>query len=273
MQIYYTVTAEDYPEAAAAGSAPSAGSAVPSGRSFASYRIGAGSVLLRGNLPLQTRGGLLCASDREGAEIADPGALCAAFLRECGRRGYRGAVLDFERPPTPDRRAFAAALAPRMRETGRILYVPAAYAEGIPEAVSLLNTAVSGGNYQEYVEEEIRRRGGGDRVALDVQRLRMDFRLPAPSGEGETLDAASLDALREGKSVFFSPDLCARYFTCTKDGAAHFVLFDDAGTLNRKLHIGASLGIQTAFLLWQETADLAGQIRVTAPASTPASGG
>ena len=71
------------------------------GRSFAhvAYRIGPGSTLLRQNLLLQTRGGLLSISDREAPLIEEPDALCAAVLRECGRRGYSGAVLDFEESP------------------------------------------------------------------------------------------------------------------------------------------------------------------------------
>ena len=251
MQIYFVVTAEEYARAAS------------SGRRFAyaSYHMGPNSALLRQNLPLQTRGGLLCATDREPCVIEDPEALCAAFLRECGRRGYGGVLLDFERSPTADRRALISALSPRLRETGRALYLPTAYADNVPHAVYTINTAVSGGNFRTYLSEEVRRRGGGQHVALDVQRLRMDFRLPAPDGTGTPLSAAEFDDLREGKSVFFSPDLCARYFTCNRDGEAHFVLFDDADTLNRKLCVGASLGIGTAFLMWQEVEDLVEKLR------------
>ena len=34
-------------------------------------------------------------------------------------------------------------------------------------------------------------------------------------------------------SVFFSHELCAKYFTYQRDGRAHFVLFDDADTIRR----------------------------------------
>lgn len=70
------------------------------------YRIGEGSVLLRQNLLLQTQGGLLSVSDRKAPVIDDPEALCAAVLRECGRRNYQGILLDFEEPPRPDRQTF-----------------------------------------------------------------------------------------------------------------------------------------------------------------------
>ena len=251
MRIYLAVTAEDHPQAAAPG------------RWFAhvAYRIGPESALLRRNLPLQTRTGLLSVGDRDAPPIADPEALCGETLRECARRGYEGVVLDFEEPFREDRAAFAAHLGHRLGQTGRRLYLPETYADAAPEAVTLVCTAVSGGSFQAYLEEAVERRGGGDRVALDVQRLRMDFRLPAPDGEGVPLDAEAFDALRQGKAVFFSPDLCARYFTVTRDGEGHFILFDDADTVNRKLALGKRYGVETAFLQWPEVRDIAGDIR------------
>ena len=87
----------------------------------------------------------------------------------------------------------------------------------------------------------------------------MDFTLPAPSGEGIPLSKETFQALmdRENPSVFFSPELCARYFTYTKNNEFHFVLFDDAETLRQKLSLGASLGFSAAFFMWPEIQDLA----------------
>ena len=62
---------------------------------------------------------------------------------------------------------------------------------------------------------------------------------------------------REGPAVFFSQDLCARYFTYSRDGEAHFVLFDDADTLNQKLRLGAGMGFAAAFFMWPEVRDIA----------------
>ena len=44
------------------------------------------------------------------------------------------------------------------------------------------------------------------------------------------LTAEGLRRLREGKSVYFSDDLCARYFTYRSGSENHYVLFDDAQT-------------------------------------------
>ena len=77
-------------------------------------------------------------------------------------------------------------------------------------------------------------------------------------GEGRPLPVGELDSLmeREQPSVFYSSDLCAKYFTYTREGESHFVLFDDAATLRRKLQAGQSLGIETAFLMYPEAEDL-----------------
>ena len=234
------------------------------GRSFAhvAYRIGPGSTLLRQNLLLQTRGGLLSISDREAPLIEEPDALCAAVLRECGRRGYSGAVLDFEESPRHDRVIFAERLERALSASRKALYLPEDYLPSPKTAVPLICTAMSGGTFTERLQEAIRIRGGAGRLALDIQRLRMDFRLPARSGQGKPLSGEALDQLmaREAPAVFFSQDLCARYFTYTEKGETHFVLFDDADTLNQKVKTGAKMGFAAAFFMWPEVRDIAGKL-------------
>ena len=107
--------------------------------------------------------------------------------------------------------------------------------------------------------QEVARYGGGRNVVFDLQRLRMDFRLPARSGQGEPLTQAALDALLKERqpAVFFSKDLFARYFTYAKNGEAHFILFDDADTLRQKLRLGRQLGVAAAFFQWPEVCDIA----------------
>ena len=114
-------------------------------------------------------------------------------------------------------------------------------------------------DFDEPPQEDRPRYGGGRNVVFDLQRLRMDFRLPARSGQGEPLTQAALDALiRERQpAVFFSKDLFARYFTYTKDGEAHFILFDDADTLRQKLRLGRQLGVAAALFQWPEVCDIA----------------
>lgn len=219
------------------------------------YRVGEGSTLLRQDL--QSRGGLLHLSDLEAPPIADPGALAVAVVRECHRRNFSGVVLDFEEAATADRHAFVSRLS---RELGqRRLFLPQSYAADAPGAVMLLGSAVSGGDFREYLKEWTLKRSGG-KLALDVERLRMDFRLPSPSGTGTPLSAQELQK-RLPPVTFFSPELCARYFTYIRDQEPHFVLYDDAETLNRKVRIAGELGFAAAFFMWPEVEDIAGKIR------------
>ena len=203
MQLYLAVTPGEAREAAQYG------------RTLAhvAYRIGPGSTRLRQRLPLQSRGGLLSVSDREAPMIGDPDALCAAVQRECGRWGYTGAVLDFEEPIRRDRLAFAQRLGPALASARRTLYLPERYAQNAGDGtVILICTAISGGSLNQRLQDAAEAHGGAGRLALDVQRLRMDFRLPARSGEGEPLDEERFRQLmeRESPSVFFSQELCAR---------------------------------------------------------------
>jgi hypothetical protein len=225
----------------------------------AAYRIGEDSSLLRRNLPLQARGGLLCISDRTIPVIGNPEKLCQGILRECSRRSCQSVLLDFEEPPQQDRMIFVQMLEQQLSANHKTLYLPESYMDLAPGAVGLICTALSGGTLEQRLKDAVEHRGRADPLALDVQRLRMDFTLPARSGEGIPLSREAFQALfrRENPSVFFSPELCARYFTYTQNGVLHFVLFDDAETLRRKVSLGSSLGFSAAFFLWPEVADLA----------------
>ena len=219
------------------------------------YCIGKGG-LLRQELPPNTHGGFLSLSDRDAPFIPDPERLAIAILRECTQRGYTGVVADFELPPTTDRIALLRALGQRSGNTIQLL-VP----EGcsVPGATVLINTAISGGSLTQRLEEAIQRY---PHAALDLQRLMMDFTLPAPSGEGKPLSLAELNTMKKqlGPSIFFSPELCARYFTYMQNGQAHFVLYDDAETLQQKMKIASSMGYRTALLMYPEVSDLMEQL-------------
>ena len=247
MQIYLAVTPGEYQSAAKYS------------RLFAhvAYRIGPESQLLRQSLLLQTRGGLLALGDRDAPPISAPEALCAGILRECARRSYTGVLLDFEARPAADRKVFAAMLAQQLRKTRRTLYVPESCA--VSGAVPLICTALSGGSFPQRLQEAARQFGGAEHLGLDVQRLRMDFTLPAKSGEGRPLSAEEFRALveKESPAVFFSQELCARYFTYMQDQETHFVLFDDESTLRQKLKTGEAMGFSTAFFMWPEIRDIA----------------
>lgn len=251
MQVYLAVTPGQFQEAAR----------YSRNLAHVAYRVGDGSTLLRRSVLMQTRGGLLAITDQEASFIEDPEKLSAAVIRECGRRGFTGVLLDFQNR-TDDRLAFAKQLCPALTRTRRTLYVPESYGPAVLGAVVLICTSLSGGDFSQRLRESASAAGGAGRLALDVQRLRMDFTLPARTGEGTPLTLEEFQSLmeRESPSVFFSQELCARYFTYVRDGETHFVLFDDAGTIRKKLQTGAALGYSAAFLMFPEVRDLLGEL-------------
>ena len=212
----------------------------------AAYRIGPGSQLLAAPLPAALRGGLMVVSDRQAPAVEQPEPLARQLVRMCLRRGFSGVVLDLEELPegrwAEDRAALIRQLAPLLGAYGRRLYVPEIYAAASPEMVVLLCTALSGGSLQ------------------GLERLMMDFPLPCPSGEGIRLSREELAIRMQGRSVFYAEDLCARYFTYRRGGQTHFVLFDDAGTLRRKIEMGQALGIREGFVMLPEVEDLTGSL-------------
>ena len=160
------------------------------------YRLGSGSELLAAPLPPALRGGA-------------------------------GAAADFDPPARPDRAALLQALLPLLASCGRALYVPEHYAACHGASV-LLCTALSGGTLEGRLNQAASRYGA-EHLALDLQRLAMDFPVPCPSGQGTAL---------------------------TREGRTHFILFDDAQTLRRKLALARSQGIRDALVMLPEVEDI-----------------
>ena len=209
-------------------------------------------------LPPTLRGGLLAVEDAGGAGV-DAEETAQAITRLCMQRSFRGAVLTAAAPRERLCLPLAGALERALETSGRRLLVSEVYAADVEHAVVVVGTALSGGDLRGRLEA-CTGRWGAERLAVCVERTRMDFPLPCPTGEGRPLTQAQLHALARGRSIFFSEPLCARYFTCSADGAPHFVLFDDADTIRRKLAVAAELGIGTALLDYAQTADVLAQI-------------
>ena len=236
------------------------------------YRIGENARLLRQNL-LQCRGGLLSLSDCQCPPIPRPEPLCREILQECNLRGYGGVLADFEGQASPEKLALLERLCAALSRSGRRLFLPEALASQVPGSTAVICTAISGGTLQQRLEEAVRR-FGRSQTALDVERLAMDFSLPAPSGSGVPLEPEALASLLRERdpATFYSRDLCARYFTYAQDGRTHFVLFDDAETIRQKLRIGREMGLCAAFLMYPEVKDLLPAIFPRPPGADKARG-
>ncbi len=222
-------------------------------------RIGQGGHLLARPLPPWLRGGLVSLSDEGAPPLSAAAPLCRELLYLCGRRHFSGVVLDFEQPFRRDLEELCRQLERTLTASGYRLFVPEAYAAATSRSTILLCTALSGGTIEERMQGSVAQYGA-HRLALDLQRLAMEFPLPCPSGSGTPL---SIEALRQhmaGHPVYFSSELCTRYFTRTQNGTTTFTLFDDGDTMKRKLSLAQNLGIEEALVMLPESEDLLGTL-------------
>jgi len=219
------------------------------------YRIAEDGTLHSQPMPLSLRGGLMMLSFA-GNPPGESDALCRTLLQLCLQRKFAGIVLDDdERSANGCRLAFAAKLERMLLAYHRRLIVPRSYAGAVEQSSILVCTALSGGSLHQVLEEACTQYGA-ERIVLDLQRLAMGFSLPCPSGEGQWMTLQELRQTMSGRAVFFSEELCTRYFTVHRGGHTQFILFDDARTLQRKWQLGQQLGIKDALVMLPETEDL-----------------
>lgn len=225
-----------------------------------SYRVGAGPHLFRANSPVVPQGGLMVVEDAGSQGEGDAETFCGEVLRECAARRFGGVFCRFRERPQPVLSQVCTQLAGLCRDRGLSCYVTEGYGSGNAAQV-VISTALSGGSLRGRLEEAGSRFGFG-RIALWVERTAQDFTLPSSTGSGTPLSREGLERLREekGGSVFFSPELCAHYFTYMAGEQGHFVLFDDAGSIRKKLQTARDVGIRTAFFPYGETEDVLGEV-------------
>lgn len=216
------------------------------------YRIGSGFRLLRSGAP-SLKGGLMVISDTQTGVGPFRPSFCHEVLQECTVRGFSGILLDFDcRLPTLCQ--CAAGLNTLCTARHHTLYVPEYYANAAPNALVLISSAISGGSLAVRLSQASAR-FDPERVVLALQRVREDFSLPAPSGSGVSLSQSQLEQILSviHPNIFFSSELCARYFTyLDHEQGAHFVLFDDLDTLLHKIQIAHRCGIHTILAPWSE---------------------
>lgn len=228
------------------------------------YRVGQGPHLFRMGGGVAPRGGLM-ALDCAGCDGRGEAALlCDEIVRECAARGFQGVLCDFEQAGVPLLERSVRELGERLASRSRSLYVTEGYGHCSPHAHVLISSALSGGSLSQRLEEAAGRFGRG-RLTLAVQRVAEDFFLPSPTGSGTPLSRQELEQKMEelSPSVFFSRELCARYFTyMSRENGAHFVLFDDGGTLRKKMEVAREHGIASAVAALPEVADVAEELGI-----------
>lgn len=222
------------------------------------YRMGQGPHLFRTGGNSAPYGGWMVLDCRDFDGLGRPGPFCQEVTRECAARNFSGVVCDFEAGRLPPLEETVAQLGNECSRRGWNLLVPEHYASCSPHAQVMISSALSGGSLELRLEEA-QQRFGRERVVLALQRSAEDFFLPSPTGQGMPLTREELRQRLEERapSVFFSSELCAHYFTyMSRQNGAHFVLFDDAGSIRKKLQVARNLGISSAVLAYPQVDDL-----------------
>lgn len=219
------------------------------------YQVTPELTLRRGLIGVSMRGGVMVLSDTEGARgSGDPEALFIEVQKECILRGYSGLVADFEHPVRRGLSDFVRLADTRLPAKDITLFVYERYAQFTRSARVLFPTAMTSGALSARLRDA-QETYGKERVSVEIERLARDIVLPSPQGVGTALSRESLQSLLAARraTVFFSSELCAHYFTYKdKENKTHFILYDDAVSIGKKLSLCRSMGIREAFLLYPE---------------------
>jgi hypothetical protein len=225
------------------------------------YRIGRGHHLFRAQGVKYIRGGVMVL-DMAGYIGGGPSAaLIMEILGECEKNKYSGIVLDSGSKATAQLMLLTGHLASEANKRGLNVYVHEILSNASGQVIVLIPTALSGGTLSGHIGEAVEKYGTG-RVALEIERVRMDFSLPATQGTGSELTADELQALIDAHhpQSFLSKDLCAYYFTYHDKKGTHFVLYDNGTSIKRKLSVASKLGIEHAFIFYPHVADIIDKI-------------
>lgn len=226
------------------------------------YRVGGGPHLFRSNIPVAVRGGLMVIDDTGFDGLGESATFCQEVIRECVARNFDGVICDFEARPFSILGKIVAELGELFHKRNWPLFVTESYARFSDKTRVLVSTALSGGSLRQRLSEAAEQYGA-QRVTLAVERVCRDFFLPSANGQGVPITLEELKRRMEqlSPSVFFSNELCAYYFTyMSPQNGAHFILFDDAGSIRKKLQIARSLDISGAVLAYPEVSDLLPEI-------------
>lgn len=221
------------------------------------YRIGENGHLYRVELPISVRGGLMVVDDAGFAGRGDPMQLCREIIRECAARKFDGILCDFDTAPTPFLSKTVEQLGALTSQRGWSLYVNGEYAHLGAQSFVLVPTAIARGSLEARLHGAVEQYGT-ERIALAVQRVALEYILPSGTEHGRPLERGELAQLvqRFSPAIFFDSNLCAHYFTYMEQGSAHFVLFDDSGSLLRKASLARELGIRRVFFTYPEVSDI-----------------
>ncbi len=239
--------------------AGSAGEACFFGRvSLMAYRTGAGFHLYRTVLP----SGHFHLMDVDCTGFTGYGpheALILELLRECRGRGYSGVVLSLSARPTQPLVSFCELASQALSQEGIDLYLPLTFASFTDKSRLLVPARILSSGFSSGLNRLCSRYGPG-RLALELERVYIDYTLPLKSGMGTELSEQACRELAGSGHIFTSSELVCRYVSCIHRNRVHLVMWDDAETLREKLNIAQRMDIAAAFLYYPHIRDIASQL-------------
>ena len=191
-------------------------------------------------------------------------SLIADIIGECGKRAFTGIVINAgANPGSPSQIALSTAIAKEAQRLSLAYFVPEALAETGDRTIVRISAALSGGTLNRRLADAVEKYSA-DRLAVETERVLMDFTLPAMSGVGRELSNNEFRGLidRYNPKSFFSPELIVNYFTYHDEHGTHFVLHDNAESLRRKLTAVSGTGIEYAFLFYPRVVDIFDEIEI-----------
>lgn len=175
----------------------------------------------------------------------DVGQLLRQVAQVISQEGFGGVACFFPGARNPDLMRFVQGLEDLCQQEKIPLLLPETYGEKLVYGKVFVSSMLSGGSLEGKCLEAVAKYGR-ERVVLDIQPMGEDYLLPAPGGSGIALGAAVIGDLQQekGAEVFYSRELCARYFTYENgENSLHFVLFDDEGSIGEKIRLAGLWGM------------------------------
>ena len=222
------------------------------------YSVGRGFRLYRAREMANASGGFMVLEIGRFQGGGPSASIVDNVVSECERREFKGVVLDADgRSKTAVTMSLAHSLAAALQKKELLLFVPEDFYTAGENMIIRLSTALSGGTLIRHLSD-CTEKYGAKNVAVEIERVRMDFNIPSLSGVGKELSPAGLEKLtakRSGK-LFYSPELATNYFMHRENGQPGFVLFDDADSIKKKLSVVRNADIRFAFVYYPQVMDI-----------------
>lgn len=222
------------------------------------YRIGRDLHLYRSELSGFSRGGLMYV-DSVDSHLGSIRELPKEIANECYYRNFSGIVLAFEKNCSRVLIELVKHLDAQQAEHGLKIYVPQWLGKYTKNSVVLISSHISTGSLEKLLDSACAEYSP-NRVALEVECGAVDYSIPCLSEMGRPISAEECERLKTGRSSFFSRELCSYYFTYHKKNEAHFVLYDNAASIRRKLYVAEKMGIDSGFFYYPEVSEILDEI-------------